>query len=443
MILSITSASETEDLLTSHEESILAALLQYIEHRTDEAKNNLIQALSLQMGVAFQIGANVAAKETGEKKPLGMDGLDPVITRIGSHLDRVFGQDSGVLTGVIKEGIRNGYAYDHVKDGLVEKLNTGWGKSVTFNSVGQVRKVVHVNPDGTMTWEKKTITQPITLSTKTYAETLSRTTQKSAYVEGHFARYEKAGYPGWVYLSVADERTRPRHLALHGHIFIVGTPQEEMAREVMREHRCRCRPKAWFGDPKLDSPPAEYAQQRADWSRQTFDDWKLDRNMPLIVQEGPQNRGQLRALAPQLKDRMDNNDWHILAHQMGLSHDDMVEDTIHTIEKNFTFIQNRKEGVSENTAAHIYQRHILGNVSKRTGEPPFTMAEVIKAKEEGILYKHSDMGGEKLKVLWESPDGRKLNVILSNRYPGKIITAFRIRQNDWDKIVKDGERHAR
>jgi len=442
MTLSVILASDrTVDLLSPHEEAILVALLQYIEHRTDQAKEILINALALQIGVSYQIGGSVAAKEIGTKGPLGMEGLDSVIQQIGSHLDSTFGSDSNVISGVIDEGVRKGYSYDRVKAGLVDKLKAGWGKALTFNNVGRTRDAIHVNPDGTMKRIKVTIEKPITITTDTYAETLSRTSMKQAYVAGHWSRYEDAGYPGWVYMSVADERTRPRHLALHGRTFLFGTPEEQMARDVMKEYRCRCRPKAWFGDPKRDVPVATYAVQRADWSRQTFDEWKLDKNMPLLVQEAPQTRNDLHALAPQLKTRMDTNDWKILAHQMGLTQDELTKDTIQTIEDNF-FFRTLKTGEKENTAVHIYQKHVLNDALK-SGKQPFTVADVLKAKDEGIIYKHLDAGGEKLKVLWKSPDGRLLNVIMSNRYPGKVVTAHRIPQSDWDKIVKEGEEIAR
>lgn len=441
MTLSVISVSNPVDLLSPHEEEVLAALITFIENRTDQSKQNLVKALSKILAVSYYVGADRAAKEIGTTAPLGIEGLDPVIERLGTHLDKTFGDLSGELTDVIKAGIKNGQQYDTVKNALRERVESGWGKNIKFNSVGQTRDAIQVNPDGSMKRIKVTIEKPITLPSDTYAETLARTSMKSAYAQGHFVRYESAGYPGWVYLSVADERTRPRHLALHGRVFLYGTKEEAMAREVMREYRCRCRPKAWFGDPKLDTPLSTYATQRADWSRQTFDEWKLDRNMPLLVQEAPQSRKDLRALVPQLKDRMNDNDWKILAHQMGMSHDDIVADTLQTVEKNF-FFRTLKTGEKENTAVHIYQKHVL-NDTTRSGKQPFTMAEVIKAKEEGIIFKHQDAGGEKLKALWKSPDGRLLNVIMSNQYPGKIVTAYRLPQSDWNKIIKEGEEIAR
>jgi SPP1 gp7 family putative phage head morphogenesis protein len=273
MMLSATLDSRpSTDLLTGSEEEILAALIAYISGRTNHAKSNLVNSLSKLLVVSYHVGGNQAAKEIKTAGPLGLEGLDPVLEKLGKNLDGTFGSMSGELTDGIKNGIREGWTYGHIKEDIAAKITNGWGKSITFNSVGQVRSAIQVNPDGTMKRIKVTIERPVTLSTDTYAETLTRTSMKSAYAQGHLTRYENAGYEGWVYLSVADERTRPRHLALHGRVFLYGTPQEEMAREVMREHRCRCRPKAWFNNPKLDTPPDEYHQERMAWARQALDE---------------------------------------------------------------------------------------------------------------------------------------------------------------------------
>jgi len=441
MLSAISGSKSAVDLASAREDAVLKALIEYIENRTDEAKRNLTQVLSQLITTSYLIGGDKAAREIGHRGPLGLQGLESVAETLGTHLDTTFGNLGGELTGVIRGGLQQGWSYDHVQQALADKIKAGWGKTITFNSVGKVRDSIQVNPDGTLTRIKTTIERPVTLTADTYAETLARTSMKQAYAAGHWTRYQEAGCPGWTYISVADERTRPRHLALHGRIFLFGTDEEAMAREVMAEYNCRCRPKAFFGDPKLDGPDDEYAAERKDWSTQTFDEWKLDKNMPLLVREQPQSRKDLRDLAPQLKDRMDTNDWKILGYQMGLSQDNLVKNTLQTIDRNF-FFRSPKTGEKENTAVHIYEKHILNDALK-SGEQPFTLAEVIKAKDEGVIYKHRDAGGEKLKALWKSPDGRLLNVIMSNQYPGKIVTAHRIGQKDWNKIVKEGEKIAR
>jgi len=277
MISSTSSVSRTVDLLSSLEEQILQDLINYITQRTNRAKSNLIDTLSKLISTAYFIGGDRAAKEIGGyQSPLGMGGLDPVIEKLGTTLDTMFGSMSSELTDIIKGGIRDGRSNDHVRKALAEKITSGWGKSIKFDSTGTVRKSVKVAPDGSLSWEEKTITQSITLPTEVYADTLARTSLKQAYAGGHFAQYEQAGYPGWIYISVADERTRPTHLALHGRVFLFGTEEEQMARKVMAEYNCRCRPKVYFGDPKLDRPDEEYRAERRKWARQALDESEVD-----------------------------------------------------------------------------------------------------------------------------------------------------------------------
>jgi len=255
------------------DEEVLKALTEYITKRTDQAKQNLVSILSQYVSTAYFIGGEIAAKEIGSRAgPLGIQGLESVITKLGPRLDNTFGALGSELTDTIGGGLKNGWSFDHVKKALAEQINAGWGKSISFGDIGGVRKIVNVAPDGSLSWGEKTITQSIRLPSDVYAETLARTTMKQAYSEGHFTRYQAAGCPGWVYISVADERTRPKHLALHGRIFLFGTDEEAMAREVMAEYNCRCRPKAYFDDPKLDAPAEEYHQERAAWAKQALDE---------------------------------------------------------------------------------------------------------------------------------------------------------------------------
>ncbi len=273
MISSISSASRTTDLLRDQEDQILQDLINYITQRTDKAKGNLINTLSKLISTSFFLGSDRAAKEIGgHKGPLGSEDLEPIIEKLGSSLDTTFGSMSSELTDIIREGVRNGWSYDHVQKALAEKITGGWGKSIKFDSIGTTRKFVNVAPDGTLSCGEKTITQTITLPTDVYSDTLARTSMKQAYAAGHFERYKSAGYKGWIYISVADERTRPTHLALHGRVFLFGTPEEEMARKIMEEYNCRCRPKVWFDDPKYDRPDDEYREERRKWARQALEE---------------------------------------------------------------------------------------------------------------------------------------------------------------------------
>lgn len=44
----------------------------------------------------------------------------------------------------------------------------------------------------------------------------------------------------------------------------------------MREYNCRCRPKVYFGDPKLDRPDEEYRDEKRKWARQALEEPEMD-----------------------------------------------------------------------------------------------------------------------------------------------------------------------
>ncbi|MBN2734737.1 MAG: minor capsid protein [Methanomicrobiaceae archaeon] len=256
----------------SVEEEVLQALRNYIEQRTAEAKSNLISLLSQQITVAYLEGAARAATEVGDYEPVGLAGLDPVIESLAPRLDEAFGNLSGELTGIIDSGIRKNTSYIEVQRELQKVLKSGWGNTITFDSVGKTRRYVHVNPDGSLKWKEKVIKKKITLPTETYADTLSRTQMKSAFAYGHQQKYIESGREGWVYLCVSDERSRPHHVALHGRVFIFGTEESDMALEVMKDYNCRCRQKAWFNDSKLDKDPSVYEKQRKEWAKKALEE---------------------------------------------------------------------------------------------------------------------------------------------------------------------------
>ncbi|WP_292420254.1 hypothetical protein, partial [Methanoregula sp.] len=112
--------------------------------------------------------------------PLGSQALDPIIAKLGPHLDQTFGALGNEMTDVIKNGLKTGLSYPEIQEALAEKIRAGWGKSIPFDNTGQVRKIVKVAPDGTLSWGKQTISRKVTLPADVYAETLARTTMKQA-----------------------------------------------------------------------------------------------------------------------------------------------------------------------------------------------------------------------------------------------------------------------
>lgn len=265
-------SSVCRSFATPPEKEMLRALAAFIETRSDAAREEVVSIFSKLVAVAYVAGGKAAAKQVKHVEPLGLTGLDPVLDRLALTLNKTFDSLSGELTWIINQGIKNRKTYTQVARELTAAIRGGWGNTITFDRVGKVRRYVHVNPDGTLRWAEKTISRKITLPADTYANTLSRTNMKAAYARGHLQRYKESGRKGWVYLSVADERSRPHHIALHGRVFIFGTEEEEMALEIMEEPNCRCRPKAWFDDPDLDDDPALYEQERKGWAQKAIDE---------------------------------------------------------------------------------------------------------------------------------------------------------------------------
>lgn len=271
--------------MTFSDEELLNALTEWIIARSGSAKNSVIEVLAKYLTVAYDIGGDTAGAEIGIKTQVSLDGLDNVIDKLGPVLDETFGNLSKELTDIIDQGIKNNLTYKEVRAQLIEKLNAGWGTTVSFTRAGQVRKYIDIAPNGSMQWNTRTITRNVTMNIETYANTLARSNIKAAWAEGHRQKYKESGYKGWVFMSVADERTRPHHLALHGKVFIFGTDEEAMALDVMKEPNCRCRPKAWFDDPDLDTPEETYIKERTTWAKKILGDFPEDSENARFLQQ--------------------------------------------------------------------------------------------------------------------------------------------------------------
>jgi len=416
--------------LTLHnfsDEELLQALRNFIEQRTAEAKSNLISHLSKQITVSYLEGAAAAADEVSYTEHIGMKGLDPVIESLAPRLDEAFGNLSGELTDIIDAGIWENKSYATIKKELQTALKGGWGNTITFDSVGKTRRYIHINPDGSLKWMEKTIQKTITLPTDTYAETLSRTHLKGAYAHGRQQTYIESGRKGWVYMSVADERTRPEHLALHGRVFIFGTEESDMALEVLKDYNCRCRQKAWFDDSKLDTDPEVYEKQRKEWAEKLFNEIKFDDHASLLSHANPQSQEDLNSLLPGLEKRMGSEKYKILGYQMGMSPKEMAKDTIKSLDDNFFYMKGRQEY----SFRHIYRDHVIKD--KSNGVSPFTLSEVISGKDSKISV--LDKGKEYR--LWKSSDGRRLKIVMSTDNKNKIVTAHRISEKDWNILTGD------
>ena len=189
---------------------------------------------------------------------------------IGAFNDEI----GNTLTAAVRGWVDEGLSYDEIKTKLKPFVDEVFGPDgqVVIDNVGKKRTVVEVGKDGRLRRVEKTITRKYSTNPKAYSEMLSRSAVHNAYEDGRTAKYKDIGIQDWQYISVGDERTRPHHLALSGNVYTFGTDQSDMAEEVMREPRCRCRKVAHFGDPKLDIPESVFTKQKADAGLKFADD---------------------------------------------------------------------------------------------------------------------------------------------------------------------------
>ena len=82
--------------------------------------------------------------------------------------------------------------------------------------------------------------------------------------DGRAAAYQEEGLKQWRFIGPVDERARPEHAAIVGEHFTYGTPESEMAQELLHEPNCRHRAIAYYDDPELDTPQEEFETQKVD-----------------------------------------------------------------------------------------------------------------------------------------------------------------------------------
>lgn len=251
----------------------LSLLLFYVESKSEESRQRLVELLSRHITISYYAGVQKAVKDINagiNPFSVGVEGLTGLIDELSSTLEETFGYMTKDLVDVIKEGIKRGESYLTIKEQLNEIL-TQFGKRIPFQRKGRIREIVKVYPDGRMRLIKQEIKKNITISTDSYARMLSRTVTKRAYVTGAIEGYKAAGINRWRYVSVADERTRPHHLALHGRVFTEGTAESEMAKRVMSEPNCRCRAVAYLGG-RIDAEKERYIEEKKRWAKQALDE---------------------------------------------------------------------------------------------------------------------------------------------------------------------------
>ena len=262
---------EHQDLATASQEELERAVRAFIEARTQETADRVASLMASHAAWAYEGGAEQAFKHLGLRirdSPVPTARLEPVMEQAAAEISGTFGSIANGLLEDLHDGIERGRSYPEIRTALTRRLDGYFKDGIPFENKGKWRREIKVAPNGKMTVSKHRIKRNITISPENYADILTKTTAKRAYAQGHIAGYESAGIKAWRYACVADERTRLRHLAMHGRIFVIGSPDEALALEVMGEPRCRCRPVPYYGDPNLDTPEEVYKTERIRWAKE-------------------------------------------------------------------------------------------------------------------------------------------------------------------------------
>jgi SPP1 gp7 family putative phage head morphogenesis protein len=196
---------------------------------------------------------------------------------IGAFNDEI----GSTLETAVKGWVNDDLSYSEIKTNLKPFVNEVFGPDgkVVIDNVGKKRTIIEVEKDGKLRRVEKTITHKYTTNPDAYAEMLGQATSHNAFEAGRSAKYQDLGFGKWQYISVGDERTRAKHLALSGLVFEFGTDQSNMAEEVMREPRCRCRKLPFLDDPEFDLSDDVFEKQKADAGLRFDDDkkeWAVD-----------------------------------------------------------------------------------------------------------------------------------------------------------------------
>lgn len=135
-------------------------------------------------------------------------------------------------------------------------------ENVVIDHVGQTRKIIEVGKDGKLREVEKVITRKYVTTVDNYADMLGRTATHSAWAEGRVIGHQKLGFNFWRYVSVCDERSRADHCAVSGSVFKYGTPESDMALDMMHSPHCRCRAVVYFTDESLNTPMSFFEEQK-------------------------------------------------------------------------------------------------------------------------------------------------------------------------------------
>lgn len=163
-----------------------------------------------------------------------------------------------------KEILRSEGGYKDISEALKPYIKDVFeGKeTVTIDHIGQTRTVLNVDKEGKLYKTEKTIQQKYTTNADAYADMLSQSATHKAFEQGRASEYQRMKFNKWRFTGPSDERARPWHAAIIGNVYEYGTPESDMALDLLGEANCRHRAIAFFDDPKLDTPQDFYEKQK-------------------------------------------------------------------------------------------------------------------------------------------------------------------------------------
>lgn len=249
----------------------------------DKNVNKQVKEINEAQGdvLAIEIAAGfVAGLQAGEKKESFLKSSSEKLTKVQEQtIQKLSAQYFGYIAEfneaageqlkdkareIIQEQAENGGSEEVIGEEIRKYAEDIWGGSenVTIDRRGQTKTIVEVGKDLVLRQVEKEITRTYSASVDTYADMLARTSSHGSYEDGRAAAYQEEGLDMWRFVGPVDERSRPDHSALVGTAFTYGTPESEMALQLLHEPNCRHRAIPYFDDPDLDTPQAEYEKQK-------------------------------------------------------------------------------------------------------------------------------------------------------------------------------------
>jgi len=244
----------------------LEQFIEKLNRIIKDLKRRQSDALARHIATSFTLGYQKGKIVPGgypNERSLQRRAIEELTTTNLGYLDEFDSALGDKLKGHLQEVIKVGGGYEDVRRNLVPYVEEVFGENgqVTIDRTGQTREIITVDQDGNLHREQKTIQEPYTTSVKAYSEMLSRTVAHSSYAKGRATGYKASGIEKLRVVVMQDERARASHLAVHGKIIEIGSPEEQMILDLHSEPNCRCRTIPYL-DNNLDTPNSVYEKQK-------------------------------------------------------------------------------------------------------------------------------------------------------------------------------------